>query len=122
MSEIGWSHLYSRFGSCRETIEENIRLAVREMFHEDHPDLLEGDYVEHSNAWIDYGFDDGPIYTLTVHRFGKLTLEKRMDQDDIEAIESFQLDNVTEDRCIQLCKSLVSGDLKFVIREFGKKD
>src|SRR6516225_2806480 len=46
MSENGWSHLNSRFGNLDgNTSAENIRCAVREMYHEDHPDLSDGDYA-----------------------------------------------------------------------------
>jgi hypothetical protein len=122
MSKLGWSYLISRFGTIdTKTTDENIRLAVREMFHEDHPDLLEGDYEEHSVAWVDYGFDEGPVYTMLLRRFGCLTLEKRNDQDDIDPIESFQLIDVDEDHCIRLFISLVSGDIVSIFQDPWKK-
>ena len=112
MSETGWSHLVSRFGDLGDgTSEENIRRAVRQMYHEDHPSLHEGDYAEHPDAWVNYGFDDGPVYTLTIRRFGELLLEKRLDQEDIDATESFRAEKVDEETCCRICTQLVAGDL-----------
>lgn len=83
MTEIGWSHLFSRFGNRgNSSSEENIRRAVQEMYHEDYASLSEGNYVEHPDAWINYGFDSGPVYMLTIRRFGELLLEKRLDQNE----------------------------------------
>jgi hypothetical protein len=118
MSENGWSHLNSRFGNLDgNTSAENIRCAVREMYHEDHPDLSDGDYAEHPDAWIDRGLENGPLYTLTIQRFGRLQLEKRADQDDVDAAESFQMDNVAEEQCCRICESFVAGDMESLLRE-----
>lgn len=117
MAEAGWSHLVSRFGNLGgSTSAENIRRAVHEMFHEDHPNLVEGDYAEHPDAWITYGFDSGPVFTLTIQRFGSMLLERRSDQDDIDPAESFHAEQLDEDTCCQLCTRLVAGDLDFVLR------
>jgi hypothetical protein len=117
MTEIGWSHLFSRFGNRgNSSSEENIRRAVQEMYHEDYASLSEGNYVEHPDAWINYGFDSGPVYMLTIRRFGELLLEKRLDQDDIDPAESFRAKKVDEETCCRICMSLVAGDLDFVRR------
>ncbi len=116
MAEVGWSHLNSRFGNLdSETSPSNIASAVHEMFHEDVPGLLEGDYAEHSSMWINHGFDDGPEYTLSVHRRGLVTLEKRLDQDDLDPVEYYKLENVHEHECVALCTDLVSGKIDVVL-------
>jgi hypothetical protein len=115
MADISSSGLTSRFGDLDDdTSEENVRHAVREMYHEDHPDLQAGDYAEHPDAWIDCSFDDGSVYLLIIQRFGKLRLEKRFDQGDIDPAESFELENVDEERCLQLCMRMVAGDVQSV--------
>ncbi len=123
MSKIGWSHLNSRFGNlASETSRPNIEVAVREMFHEDHPDLLEGDYAEHSAMWIDYGFDAGPVYTLYIRRRGLVVLEKRLDQDDLDPAESYELQNTTEPECVALGLELVAADINSVMSRPWNRD
>lgn len=52
--------LIARFGnSFTDPSSDDLRQALRELYVEDHPSLVEGDYEEHPNTWLEYGYENG---------------------------------------------------------------
>jgi hypothetical protein len=77
-----WRILTLRYGQdiCDPT-PEDLRAAARELFVEADPSMSEASYAEHPDAWLRVGFDDGPMYVLTVDRVGSATFEEWADSD-----------------------------------------
>ena len=104
-----------RYGSEIESPSlADMRAALAEVFHENHPDLTEGDYVEHPNSWLEYGFqngDDWTVITVDVYRTGLALYSHLADQDDDEPRADHRLQNVTEDRALELFQLLANRDI-----------
>jgi hypothetical protein len=113
--------LNTRFGGGdRNPSETQLKEAIREVFHEDHPDLIEGDYLEHPNAWLSYGSQSGDkwtVYTLDLYRNGSMMFSKLADQDDLEPEFERTKAHLTEDEALRLWRLLASGDLNALLKE-----
>jgi hypothetical protein len=81
-------NLNFRFGDATEDpTPTDFERAVREVFEETNPSCSEADYVEHPNAWLDYGEavgDAWSVTTLDLYRTGEMRFVKYGDQDDAE--------------------------------------
>ncbi len=57
--------LTTRFGGGgRNPSDADMTEAIREVFHENHPSLVEGDYAEHPNSWLSFGAQVGDKWTI----------------------------------------------------------
>ena len=92
--------------------EDDLHRALKELFHEDFPGLVEGHYEEHPNTWLTYGFDDGPLYELDVYRGGMVIFSKYRDADYNQLEDELKLRGVTEFQIQQLWQWLASGDIE----------
>ena len=71
-------------GGTTDPSLDDLKEALRELYI-DHPSLVEGDYEEHPNTWLDHGYENGnkwTVYTLEISRGGIVIFRKRDDQDD----------------------------------------
>jgi hypothetical protein len=108
-----WIILTSRYGGdARNPATEQVAKAVREIFHEDTPSMLEADYAEHPNAWIRYGFDEGPMYVIDIGRGGTIRFEQWADPDFEDELEApLTMANATEQDALRLLTMLTKGQI-----------
>jgi hypothetical protein len=96
MSQIpAWVVLTRRYGGdFRQPSDKQLAQAVDELFTEDLPGMKESDYLEHPNAWLKYGFDDGPLFVADASRSKTVSLSKYADQDDDDPLTevTFEVD------------------------------
>ena len=106
-----WTVLHLRYGEDIRTPSENdLERAVDELFNEDLPGMLKFDYAEHPNAWLRFGWDEGPEFVVEASRYKTVTLLKYADQDDIDAMTeaTFNIDN---ERLLTLWRWLAAGEI-----------
>lgn len=106
-----WSYLCFRYGEeVGSPSEDQLKKAAYELFHENINGMTEGDYAEHGSAHLRLGYDDGPMYVLTIDRTGRATLEVWEDQDyEVEACAPREMKKVSENQAVQLWADLASG-------------
>src|SRR5262249_31700824 len=64
-----WVILTRRYGDdTRSPTATQLAEAVAELYQETLPGMSEGDYAEHGDASLRYGWDDGPMFVLAVNR------------------------------------------------------
>jgi hypothetical protein len=108
-----WLILTRRYGGdVRQPTVGELRSALAEIYHENHAGLTESDYAEHPNAWLRFGFDDGPMYVLDVYRGGRVHFSQWADPDygdelEPEAIRS----DVGEVEALLLWELLAAGEI-----------
>lgn len=90
---------------------QQLRLALGELFDETISGLSEEDYDEHPNAWLRYGFDEGPMYVLDVYRRGGVIFSKYADQADSDALWEYRMDDVSQEKALVLWQHLIEGKL-----------
>lgn len=74
--------------------------------------MTEGDYAEHPNAWLRYGFDDGPMYVLNVYRSGSVYFSQWADPDYENELEpESERVNVSERDACRLWELLAAGKI-----------
>lgn len=98
-------------------------VAIREVLHEDHPNLVEGDYAEHPNSWLSLGFQAGDkwtVHTLDLYRSGRMIFSTYDDQDDAEPVFERTRTDVTEHEALRLWSLLASGKIEALMREQWK--
>src|SRR5262245_28202650 len=72
-----WFILTKRFGAdVRNPSAETLRAALDEVV-----DPAHAKDIEHTSAFVRYGFDDGPMYVLTYDSSRCLSFEQWADQD-----------------------------------------
>ena len=107
--------LTSRFGAgTTDPSSGDLKQALRELYVEDHPSLVEGDYEEHPNAWLEYGYENGDkwtVYTVDVYRGGTVIFSRFDDQDDLDPEFEKRMTGVSQERALELWKALASGDI-----------
>lgn len=112
--------LNTRFGGGgRNPSDIEMTAAIREVFHEDHPSLGEGDYAEHPNSWLSFGVQTGDkwaVHVLDLYRGGRLAFSKYDDQDDAEPVFE-RSKQVSEQEALRLWRLLASGDTESLTRE-----
>jgi hypothetical protein len=108
-----WVILTTRYGAdIREPTSDHLRSALAEVFHEDHPTMTEDDYAEHPNAWLRYGFDDGPMYVLNVYRSRTVYFSQWADSDYENELErEAEKINIAEREALSLCELLSAGKI-----------
>lgn len=106
-----WVILTSRYGGdIREPTVDELRRALADVYQEDDPSMTEGDYAEHPNAWLRYGFDDGPMYVLNVYRSGTVYFSQWADPDYENELEpELERINVSEREAQRLLELLAAG-------------
>ena len=113
--------LVTRFGGG--TIDpslDDLKEALRELYIENHPLLDEGDYEEHPNAWLDYGYENGDkwtVYTLDIYRGGMVIFSKRDDQDDLDPEFEKRMTGISQESALELWKTLASGNVDALMAE-----
>ena len=106
-------------GDTRDPSNENLANAIRELFVEDLPGMIEDDYAEHGAASLRYGWDEGPMFVVRVDRRGTVTFEEWADQDyEHELAPPRTLRVRFQGEALQLWALLASGDVNDV-RHFG---
>ena len=110
MSGAAWVILSWRYGDdSADPTDSDFEAALREVF-EQYPD----DH-EHPDAWLRYGFDDGPMYVLTFFCDRTASFEEWADQDHGSRLApEREARDVTLAEALALCKQLASGDLEAV--------
>lgn len=74
--------------------------------------MTEGDYVEHPNASLSYGFDDGPMYLLNIYRSKTVYFSQWSDQDYERELEpELERINVSESEAFRLWELLAAGKI-----------
>jgi hypothetical protein len=115
----GWVILTTRYGSDKSMPSEaDLARAVDELFVENVESMREPDDAEHPNAWLRYGFDDGPVYVIDARGNGTVTFEKWGDQDDDELLSSYRVYGVDKPRLLSLWKWLASGQVAKIAAEY----
>jgi hypothetical protein len=108
-----WTILSSRYGGdIRDPTGDQLRHALAELYHENHPSMTEADYAEHPNAWLRYGFDDGPMYVLNVYRSRTVYFAQWSDPDYENELEpEAERINVSESEALHLWELLAVGKI-----------
>ena len=111
-----WVILTLRYGEDRRNqTAADLTEAVAQMYHETTPGMMEGDYEEHGSAWLRFGYDDGPMFVLTIKRHGEVTFEEFADQDFERELRPCRVMwNVPESHTLQLLTWLAHGDVERV--------
>ena len=113
--------LTSRFGhGTSSPSEHDLIQALKELYVENHPSLVEADYEEHPNTWLTYGYENGEkwtVYTLDIYRDGTLAFSKMDDQDDDDPEFVKTMNNVKQERAFQLWKMLSNGNVDMLMKE-----
>jgi hypothetical protein len=103
----------TRFGGDEDSPSEaTMRAALREVYHEDHPDLLEGDYLEHPNAWMTYSVQNGAVTqvsVLDVYRTGLVIYSMYADEEFLNPEFQLQRRDVDEAEALKLWLLLANG-------------
>jgi len=106
----GWVILTKRFGGdfSNPTAAE-LEGALHELFAQDASDS------EHPDAWLRYGYDDGPTCVLTFTYRRGARFEEWADQDyGSELVPRREARDVSDAEALTLWKHLASGDLEAV--------
>jgi len=108
-----WVILTRRYGEdVRQPSEDDLTQAVNELFNENYKAMTETDYAEHPNAWVRYGFDEGPMFVIEANRDKTVTLLKYADQDDVEAIAKYTVRDKSGENILSLWKLLAKGEIE----------
>jgi hypothetical protein len=111
--------LNTRWGdTIRTPSREDLERALREIFHEDLPNLEEEDYAEHPSAGLAVGFDEGEgtCTTLDVYRGGMAFLTEAAEPEG-DPTRQMRLDRLEESRALRLWQSLQAGRIAEVFKE-----
>lgn len=113
--------LTARFGGgTTDPSSADLKEALRELYVEDDPSLVEEDYEDHPNAWLEYGYESGnkwTVYLLDVYRGGTVIFSKRDDQDDLDPEFEKRMTGVSQERALELWKALASADIDSLMAE-----
>jgi hypothetical protein len=118
-NSTAWVILTSRYGGDkRQPSERDLARAIDELFDESPSGMREPDFAEHPNAWLRYGFDDGPLRVIDVYRTGVVIFSKYADAD----LEELQSENAVRgldgDRALSLWKWLANGEIKKIVASY----
>lgn len=113
LEQPSWVILSGRYGGdIRAPTSDQLRSALAEVYNENHPSMTEWDYAEHPNAWLRYGFDDGPMYVLNVYRSGAVYFAQWADSDyENELAPEAEKINVSEREAHRLWELLAAGEI-----------
>lgn len=108
-NSTGWVILTKRYGEdVRQPSGEDLAQAIDELFVEEGEGMTEADYADHPNAYLRYGFDEGPVFVAEANRNKSATLSKYADQDDIDAMVEATF-NMDRDTILSLWRRLALG-------------
>lgn len=108
-----WTILTGRFGSdVRNPCKDDLRYALAQLYYETDPGISLAAYETHPDARLRWGQDNGPLFVLTVDRYGRMTFEQWADLnfEQIIAPPSHR-DNVSVDDALLFWKMLIAGDI-----------
>jgi len=119
-----WLILTTRYGGdIRDPSADDLTTALNELYQETLDGMTDAYYAEHPNAWLRYGFDDGPMYVLDVYRNGRVIFGQWADQDyETELAPETTIENVIEERAFQLWTWLTNGDVDRIKDETSAPD
>ena len=119
-----WLILTTRYGGdIRDPSADDLTTALNEIYQETLDGMTDAYYAEHPNAWLRYGFDDGPMYVLDVYRNGRVIFGQWADQDyETELAPETTIENVIEERAFQLWTWLTNGDVDRIKNETSAPD
>jgi hypothetical protein len=108
-----WVILTQRYGAeTRHPTPAKLAEAVAELYHETLPGMTEEDYAEHGAAWVRFGYDNGPMFVLTINRLGEARFEEWADQDfGQELANPRTMDGMPQSDALQLWVLLAQGDI-----------
>jgi hypothetical protein len=113
--------LITRFGGgTADSSLDDLKEALRELYIENHPSLVEEDYKEHPNTWLNYGYENGNkwiVYTLDIYRGGMVIFSKRDDQDNLAPEFEKRMTGVSQESALELWKALASGNIDTLMVE-----
>jgi hypothetical protein len=117
-----WIYLTLRYGSeVSNPNETDLRLAIDQLYSEKEPGLTEHDYEEHGAAWQRLGYDEGPMYVLTLTRTGRATLEHWLDQDfEVEGSAALKLESLSYEAAWPLWSAFALGSVETVKTRFSE--
>jgi hypothetical protein len=111
--------LNTRWGdTIRAPVRQDLERALREIYHEDLPDLVETDYAEHPSAGLSVGFDEGEgvCTTVEVFRRGMAFLTEAAELQG-DPTRQMRLEHLEEARALRLWLSLLAGRIAEVLGE-----
>jgi hypothetical protein len=107
-----WVILTDRYGADkRQPSPEDLRRAIDELLNENIAGMTEADFAEHPNAWLRYGFDEGPMFVINAYRNGSVTFSQFPDQDDAEPLTEHTAQPVDRTSLLSLWTWLAEGDI-----------
>ena len=114
----GWAILSTRYGGdIRQPSHEQLMQAIDEVVTEDLDGVAEGYYSEHPNAWLQHGYDEGPVYVIDAYRNGTVICSQFADQDDVDPLTEITLKGVSRDQLLSLWKCLADGEIASIRAE-----
>jgi len=118
----GWAILSTRYGGdIRQPSHEQLVQAIDEVVAEDPNGMAERDYAEHPNAWLRYGFDDGPVYVIDAYRGGTVICSQFAEQDDNDPVRENTLRDVSrrfEGATAVVVEASFSGEIASIQAEY----
>lgn len=111
-----WCYLLRRYGEEVEMpTHDEISAAVKELYEENLPGMTEGDYDEHGDGSLTYGYDEGPMYELQITRSGIARLSEWADQDyGTELCPMREIDALPQEKAVRLWELLAAGKIEVV--------
>jgi hypothetical protein len=115
-----WVVLHKRYGEdIRHPSDRELTQAVDELFDERIEGMTEADYLDHPNAWLRYGFDDGPEFVAEASRNQTATLAKYADQDDVDPVAEATF-NMDRNKIVSLWRLLAEGKIEEIRRAYPR--
>lgn len=112
MTDHSWCILSCRYGGdILNPSPQQLAKAAAELHQENLSGMTEADYAEHPGAYLRYGLDEGPLYTIDGYRDGTAVLSKYADPDFEELVHEVTLGEVTEQQLLMLWAWLSEGRL-----------
>jgi len=112
---MGSTTLWERFGGGVDDPTDGALVeALREVYVEDNPACVEGDYEEHPNAWLTYSYEvDGQNLSvcLDVYRTGMIIFSKTSEEDGVMPDFEKIMYDVSFDKALFLWRRLSLGDV-----------
>jgi hypothetical protein len=119
MDLTAWVISTTRWGKdIRAPEEATLDVALRDVYHESTGEMIAASYEEHPNAWLRYGFDEGPVFVLDVYRTGRIVFDQWADQDFEKRLAPESSMNVAEAEARQLWRWLAQGETGKVRKAF----
>ena len=106
-----WFILTKRFGAeVSDPSADVLEAAVREVVDPEY-----ANDIEHTNAFVRYGRDEGPMYVLTYDMSRSLTFEQWADQDfGAELVPEGDLSKVSPAEAMRLMQELRTGGVDHI--------